>query len=47
LATGPTDSITVSDFGDAIGFFVSRVAQMSHMPNRKWTPWLRDEGKSP
>jgi len=43
LATGPKETITTSDFGDAVGFFVARIAQITHMPSNKWTPWLRSE----
>jgi len=40
LATGPKDTLTVADFGDAVGFFMSRVAQLTYMPDPKWTPSL-------
>ncbi len=45
LATGPEETMTPHDFGDAVGFFVARIAQMTHMPSNKWTPWLRQEGQ--
>jgi len=40
LATGPADSLTVSQFGDALGMFISRLAQLTHMPSPKWSPGL-------
>ncbi len=40
LVTGPQDSIGVSELGDAVGFFLSRLAQLTHMPSPKWTPML-------
>jgi hypothetical protein len=40
LVTGPTDTMTVVTFGDAVGFFLDRMAQLTHMPSPKWTPML-------
>jgi hypothetical protein len=40
LATGPTDTLTVSQFGDALGMFIARLAQLTHMPTPKWSPIL-------
>lgn len=43
VAAGPKDSLTVAQFGDALGFFLARMAEITHMPSRKWTPALQDE----
>lgn len=43
LAVGPGTSLTPSQFGDALGFFAARIAQMSHLPSPKWTPMLQKE----
>lgn len=43
LATGPGPGLTPKELGDALGFFVSRLAQMSHLPSPKWTPMLQKE----
>lgn len=43
VAAGPKDSLTVAEFGDALGFFLSRMAEITHTPSRKWTPALQDE----
>ena len=40
LATGKGSSLTVEQFGDAIGLFVSRLAENTHTPSSKWTPYL-------
>lgn len=40
LATGPGDTISVKDFGDALGFFMARIAQVTHMPSTEFTPFL-------
>jgi hypothetical protein len=45
LATNKSDTIDAPDFGDAIGFFLARMAEITHQPSSKWTPWLRDVGE--
>lgn len=40
LVSGPTMSLTVAEFGDAVGFFLARISELTHMPSRKWTPYL-------
>ncbi len=40
LATGPGTTLTVYEFGDAVGIFLARIAEMTHMPSSKWTPYL-------
>ena len=42
LAVGPGPSLTPREFGDALGFFASRLAQMSHLPSPTFTPGLQD-----
>lgn len=44
LATGPKDSLTIAEFGDALGFFMSRLAELTYMPDPKWTPTLEGPG---
>lgn len=43
LAVGPAQGLTVSEFGDALGFFVARVTEMTHLPSPKWTPRLQSD----
>ena len=43
LAVGPGAGLTPAQFGDALGFFAARIAQMSHLPSPKWTPMLQSE----
>jgi hypothetical protein len=43
VAAGRKDSLTVAEFGDALGYFLVRMAEITHMPSRKWTPALQDE----
>lgn len=38
LATGPGPTIGLRDFGDAIGFFVARISDLSHSPDPKYSP---------
>jgi hypothetical protein len=40
LAAGPSDTLSVSQFGDTLGMFISRLAQLTHMPTPKWSPIL-------
>lgn len=40
LATSSKDTLGVLEFGDAVGFLLARVAQLSHMPDPKFTPSL-------
>lgn len=44
LATGPAETLTVAEFGDALGFFMSRLAEITHLPSNRWTPSLQDGG---
>jgi len=43
VASGPSDSLSVKEFGDALGFLLARIAEMSHLPSRKWTPALQGD----
>lgn len=40
LATSSKDTLGVLEFGDAVGFLLARVAQLSHMPDPRFTPDL-------
>ena len=40
LATSGKDTLGVLEFGDAVGFFMARVAQLSHYPDARFTPEL-------
>ena len=42
LAVGPGTSLTPKEFGDALGFFSSRLMQISHLPSPTFTPSLQD-----
>ena len=41
LATSPLSSLSIRQFGDALGFFGARLAQVSHLPSPLWTPMLK------
>ena len=43
LAVGPSSSLTPKQFGDALGFFASRIVQMSHLPSPTFTPFLQGD----
>lgn len=42
LATSKTPGLTLEEFGDAVGLFVARLADLSHTPSRQWSPYLWD-----
>ena len=44
LATSSKDTLTVAEFGDAIGFFLLRLSDLTHMPSTKWSPYLQSGG---
>lgn len=47
LAAGSGDSLTLSDYGDALGFFLSRISDLTHTPSSRWSPYMfnhRDGG---
>lgn len=41
LAVGPQSGLTAKQFGDALGFFMARASQLSHLPSSRWTPMLQ------
>ncbi len=40
VATGPKPNLTVPQFGDAVGFFLARISDVTHMPIPRWSPNL-------
>jgi hypothetical protein len=42
LAAGNKEELSVQEFGDAVGFLVARIAEVTHMPSAKWTPSLQE-----
>jgi len=40
LAVGPKSTLTVKQFGDAVGLFLARVSDLSNLPSSRWTPSL-------
>jgi hypothetical protein len=43
LAAGKRAGVSPTELGDAIGFFVARLAEVTHLPSSRWTPYLADE----
>lgn len=41
LATSKNDNLTLAEFGDAMGLFLARVADLTHTPNTKFSPYLQ------
>ncbi len=40
LAAGKSHTLTPQQFGDAVGFFMVRIADLTHVPYSRWTPYL-------
>ncbi len=44
LVTGPGEGMDNKQFGDALGFFMLRIIQLTHQPDPKWSPDLQSIG---
>jgi len=42
LVTGKEKGLAPKELGDAIGFFLARIAELTHTPSTKFTPALMD-----
>lgn len=42
LLTSSTDTLTPTQFGDAVGFFLARIAELTHITSVKFSPYLND-----
>jgi hypothetical protein len=43
LATSSSDTIAPEEFGDTIGLFAARIADVTHMPNAEYSPYLNGD----
>jgi hypothetical protein len=43
LVTGKEKGVSPREFGDAFGFFLSRIAELTHTPSNEFTPALMDD----
>jgi hypothetical protein len=41
VATLKGNTLTASQFGDAIGYFLARVSEVTYVPSSKWTPIMQ------
>ncbi len=44
LLTAKVPGLTPQQFGDALGYFVSRLAEVTHLPSSKYSPYLMRPG---
>lgn len=44
LVTGKTKTLTPFEFGDAVGVLIIRIADLAHLPSRRFSPSLMDAG---
>ncbi|HTQ11261.1 MAG TPA: hypothetical protein VMI31_14445 [Fimbriimonadaceae bacterium] len=40
LATSKADGLTPREFGDTVGYFMARIAELTHTPSAKYSPYL-------
>lgn len=40
LVTGTQETMTPAEFGDALGMFIARMADLTHTPSSKWSPYM-------
>jgi hypothetical protein len=40
LVTSKAEGLQPSEFGDALGYFIARVAELTHTPTTKFSPYL-------
>lgn len=40
LVTSKSDGIEPAQFGDALGYFLARIAELTHTPSSKFSPYL-------
>jgi hypothetical protein len=44
MVIGAARPMTVQSFGDELGFFIARLAELTHTPSSKWSPALMRTG---
>jgi len=44
VAVGPSEGLEPDEFGDALGFLLVRLADLSHTPHSRWTPSMMKIG---
>jgi hypothetical protein len=47
MVTGPAGTLTVAQFSEAVGFFIERWSDMTHLPSVKWSPDLQRQTPTP
>lgn len=40
LATSSAPSLSIPDYGDALGYFIARMSDLTHTPSAKWSPYM-------
>lgn len=43
IAAGKKNTLTLEEFGDALGFFTLRIADLTHVPSARWSPYLQSD----
>lgn len=40
LATSSAPSLSIPEYGDALGYFIARMSDLTHTPSAKWSPYM-------
>lgn len=43
IAAGKKSTLTLEQFGDALAFFTLRIADLTHVPSARWSPYLQTD----
>lgn len=41
LASSDKPTLSLREFGDTMGFFIARLAEVTHIPSTRWSPYLQ------
>jgi hypothetical protein len=47
LSTGTRTGLTITEYGDALGMFIARTMERTHMPSTAWSPYIQGPGGPP
>ncbi len=47
IATAPGPNVSLEEFGDAVGFFMLRISDLTHTPSAKWSPYMFEHKEAP
>lgn len=45
IVTAKKETLTLNEFGNLLGLFVARTAELTHKPSTTWSPYLTKDGR--